>query len=132
MSRRKKLILCLALLALVLAPPAAFLYRHLKPWETTNTTYASWRGGGQPGALRVTVRDRAGNPVPGAVVAITNNSGGVGDHPTDAAGVAVLWPGESELEAMWVNGHKVIDRPYALFLGRPKAYGLVVDVVLGG
>ena len=115
------------LVALLFGVPGLFNYLHTKSWETSEAAYASWRPGG--GALIVRVRDRAGKPVAGAEVETSNNSGGDGGT-TDAAGVCVIYPGEGLVMAMRVNGHKVIDRPYASYLATPSVRegGLIVDV----
>ena len=130
MSGRKLLLALVFVIVVVL--PLTFHYLHTKRWETSDAAYASWFNGGPPGQLTVRVRDRAGNPVAGASIGITNNSGGDGGT-TDPAGVALIHPGEGDLEAMWLNGHKIIHRPHAYLLGTPcmsASGGLVVDVVM--
>ena len=119
-----------ALGLVVLGAIGAVYYAHAKSWESSEAAYTSWHNRGTPGEIRVVVRDRAGNPVRGATVSISNNSGGDGGPPTDAAGVTVIRPGEADVEAMWINGHQIIDRPYAYHLGSPEMgpNGLVVDV----
>jgi hypothetical protein len=128
-SARKRLLVAVFVVVVVL--PALFIHRHTKSWENSAAAYTSWHAGGGTGQLLVRVRDRGGRPVAGAEVSLLNNSGGDGGT-TDAGGVALIYPGEGDIERMSVNGQRVIDRPYAYHLGTPvmSREGLIVDVVL--
>src|SRR5687768_3399867 len=110
MSRRRLFILAAVVAVLVAAGGAAWLQRHLRSYESNALADVSWTSGGTPFRARVTVIDASGAPVAGANVHVDNNSGG-NDATTDAAGVAVIDLGEPEVEAIEVNGSRVMHRP---------------------
>jgi hypothetical protein len=81
-TRRRSLILA-ALVGLLLLAGIG-IYRHIRPYQSSNTATVSWRAGGTPLVARVIVVDADEKPVVGAYVNVDNDSGGNG-ATTDAA-----------------------------------------------
>ena len=107
------------------------LYRQERSYESSTVAETWWRAGMKsPGVegnwARVTVFDDKWRPVPGAKINVENVAGG-NEATTDANGVAMVgFLNEGTISALYVNGSRVVDRPYAYFLGTPNvATGLI-------
>jgi hypothetical protein len=66
---------------------------------------------GEPGALTFVVRDAAARPLPGVTVMSESESGTTQPHKTDATGGATIRPGETEVLAVFIDGHEFRLRP---------------------
>lgn len=102
-----------------------------RPFEYTANSYASWSAGGSPGEIEVRITDAKRQPVSGAAVVATNNSGTTSPQRTNRKGFCRLQPGELDLMALDVDGNRVIDRPLAYWLNNPRIdRGLRVSITL--
>jgi hypothetical protein len=107
-------------------------------WTCTRSEFAvpglrvSYRTGGAPGAVTFVVRDGTGSPVPGVEVCSRSDSGCAKRATTDAAGRAVIRPGEREVLAVLIDGREVRFRPDSLetFCAPDCGDGLEVRAVL--
>ncbi len=92
------------------------------------------QSGGTRGAVRFTIVDRSGAPVPDVKVASQSFSGWTQDAITDAAGQATIWPGETEVLAVRVGSTETRFRPdqfeIEMFFSPDCSAGLLVSVVL--
>ena len=127
--RRRKLSIASFVIAGLLVAPAIWLYRQLRSHESSAAADVRWTVGGQPGIVRVTVRDAAGKLVAGADVHASNESGGSGGT-TDGRGVAEIEVAESEFTGLSLDRKPIVVRSHAYLLGSPNVKGgLLIDVV---
>ncbi len=110
---------------------AYMLWVQVRPYENTEAASVSWKKGGTPWIVAVTVYDSDGSLLTGVNVDVDNLSGGEGSY-TVSGGTAVVGPmGEPEFLGLIVNGVRVVDRPFAYELGAPNvSKGLIVEVRL--
>ena len=91
-------------------------------WLVTPSSYSA--GGirftvhhsGSPGAVTFVIRDSIGQPLPGVTVQSESFSGTTQEYVTDASGIATIRPGESEILAVYIQGHEFRFRPQYSFL----------------
>ncbi len=69
-------------------------------------------GQGPSGALTFVVRGAHGQPMPGVSVMSESSSGTTPEFLTDAAGRAVIRPGESEVLAVFIQDQKFLLSPF--------------------
>jgi hypothetical protein len=101
----------------VIAAVLAFVF-----WFVTPSSYSA--GGirftvhhsGSPGAVTFVVRDSTGQPLSGVTVMSESFSGTTQEFVTDASGIATIRPGESEVLAVYIQGHEFRFRPQYSFL----------------
>ena len=72
--------------------------------------------GGNPGVVTFVVRDSIGQPLPGVNIMSESFSGTTQEFVTDAGGIATIWPGESKVLAVHIQGHEFRFRPQNFFL----------------
>jgi hypothetical protein len=127
--RRRKRKIALILLMMISFTISLMLYLQLRAHESSDFADVSWTEGGTPGVVKVTVKDAAGNPVPGASVDVLNNSGG-SRGITNASGVTAITPGEAEFGGLSLNNQTIVRRRYAYILGTPSVnQGLIITVI---
>ena len=127
--RRRKLSIASFVIAGLLVAPAVWLYRQLRSHESSDAADVRWTVGGQPGIVRVSVRDAAGRPVVSADVHASNESGGSGGT-TDGRGVAEIEVAESVFMGLSLDRKAIVVRKHAYLLGTPNVKrGLLIEVV---
>ena len=86
--------------------------------------------GGISGAASITVVDASSKPIAGCIVLLDNSSGGT-QGVTDINGNTIIYPGESEIEGVFVDGISVLRRPYARYYQFPSvSKGVVFKIKL--
>ena len=91
-------------------------------WFVTPSSYSAGgirftvHHGGSPGAATFVVRDSADHPLPGVTVMSESFSGTTQEFVTDASGIATIRPGESEVLAVYIQGHEFRFPPQYSFL----------------
>lgn len=86
-------------------------------WYVTPSSYSaggirlSVHHSGSPDAVTFVIRDSNGQPLPGVTVKSESFSGTTPESVSDASGIATILPGESEVLAVYIQGHEFRFRP---------------------
>ena len=111
-------------------------------WHFVPSTYSgagirfSLYSSGTPGSLTFVIRDSLGAPLPGVTVMSESLSGTTEELTTDATGVAIIRPGESEVLAVRIARREFRFCPRdssfpELFAPDCSLFGLTFHVVMG-
>ena len=127
---KRVLFVALFLFLIMLTCIALLLHREFRSFESGPIADVTWKQGGTPLCVDISLRDVNGLPVPGVFVAVDNSSGGDGET-TDGLGHAHICLGEQDFMGLELNNVRVVDRPWAdMGVGPHLKKGLAVDVVL--
>ena len=87
---------------------------------------------GAPGAVTFIVRDSHRQPLPGVTVMSESFSGTTAEFMTDASGIAKIEPGETEVLAVYIEGHEFRFRPRGILehLAPDCSGGLTLKVLI--
>jgi hypothetical protein len=104
-------------------------------WFVTPSSYSAGdirftvHHSGSPGTVTFVVRHSGGQPLPGVTVMSESFSGTTQEFVTDASGIATIRPGESEVLAVYIQGHEFRFRPQYLEHFAPDcSRGLTLNV----
>lgn len=101
----------------IIAAVLAFILWFVTPssWSAGGVRFTVHRGG-SPGAITFVVRDSTGQLLQGVTVSSESFSGTTQEFVTEASGIATIRPGESEVLAVYIQGHEFRFRPRYTFL----------------